>query len=232
MALGTPTILAMSKQTTPTPTPTASTDKVERLNLAKVEHEAIKAWKKSGSKGDAPATPNLDAINADKASGGSTVKKSTKKSKSDNPRPERAEGITFMYNGKPVAHNFLARLAANLKMPVTDLRVELAAAGIETPEMQTWSLAIGEAVIGAVLPGDEVPADLAVIRSSRKAKVADEQPVEYAIVRTAARKYSALRNGVELDRPVDSAKKAQAIIDANGGPADLEVEDVREGAAA
>ena len=223
----------MSKQTTPN-IPTASTDKIERLNLAKTEHQALKAWRAAGSKGKAPATPNLDAINADKQSGVSTVKKSTKKSKSDNPRPERTKGIVFMYNGKPVAHNFLARLAANLKMPVTDLRVVLADAGIDTPEMSTWSLAVGDAVIGAVLPGDKVPADLAVVRSSRKVKADKTDPVllSYSIVRTGKALYSALRDGVELGRPVRSAKLAQSRIDEDGGPSDVVVEDQREGAAA
>lgn len=218
----------MSKQTTPN-TPTASTDKIERLNLAKVEHKAVKAWRDAGSKGKAPATPNLDAIAAEKQSGVRTTVKKSSKSKSTNPRPERADGIVFMYNGKPVAHNFLARLAANLKMPVTDLRVVLSDAGIDTPEMATWSLAVGDAVIGAVLPGDEVPADLAVVRSSRKAKSdkTDPVPTRWEIVRTAARKYSALRDGVELGRPVDSQAKALAAIVEAGGPESVEVIDQR-----
>jgi len=222
----------MSKQTTPN-TPTASTDKIERLNLAKSEWAALKAWRAAGSEGDAPATPNRDAIAAEKESGVKTTKKSTKKSKSDNPRPERAEGIVFMYNGKPVAHNFLARLAANLKMPVTDLRVVLSDAGIDAPEMATWSLAVGDAVIGAVLPGDKVPADLAVVRTSRKAKatVTDPVPARYSIIRTGNAKYSALRDGVELDRPVRSVKAAQALIVADGGEVDeVEVIDQRDAA--
>lgn len=41
----------------------ADLDQVTRLNLAKTEAAAKKAWKAAGSKGDAPATPVLDWMN-------------------------------------------------------------------------------------------------------------------------------------------------------------------------
>jgi len=210
--------------------PTASTDKAERYNLAKQEKAALKAWREDGEQGEAPATPNLDALHADYESGkDSTVKKSKKASKSTNPRDDKAEGIVFMYNGKPVAHNFLARLAANLKMPVVDFKALLAEQGIDAPQTTTWAVMVGDAAVGAVLPGDDVPELLATVRTSRKAKAAKVETVEevaWSIRRVATRMYVASRDDAELGR-FDSAKKALAEVVAAGGPEQVEVEDVR-----
>jgi hypothetical protein len=209
--------------------PTASTDKVERLMLAKQERLAVKAWRDAGSEGDAPATPNLDALNSDYESGVSTTVKNKKASKSANPRADKVEGIVFMYNGKPVAHNFLARLAANLKMPVVDFKALLAEQGVTAPQTTTWALMVGDAAVGAVLPGDDVPELLAVERTSRKArapKVETVEEVAWSIRRVANRTYVASRDDAELGR-FDSAKKALSEVVAAGGPEQVEVEDVR-----
>jgi hypothetical protein len=45
--------------------PAAAEDKVDRLNLAKSEHKLLQAWIKDGSKPPRPATPNLDALEAE-----------------------------------------------------------------------------------------------------------------------------------------------------------------------
>lgn len=45
--------------------PEASTNVVERIALAKAEHATLKAWAADGSKPPRPATPNLDAIEAE-----------------------------------------------------------------------------------------------------------------------------------------------------------------------
>ena len=56
-------------------------------------------------------------------------------------------------------------------------------------------------------------------------------PARYSIIRTGNAKYSALRDGVELDRPVRSVKAAQALIVADGGEVDeVEVIDQRDAA--
>lgn len=43
---------------------TASDDRIERLQLAKEEGKAVRAWKAAGSKGKRPATPNTEALEA------------------------------------------------------------------------------------------------------------------------------------------------------------------------
>jgi hypothetical protein len=63
----------------------AKLDRLERIEAAKVENAAIKAWKAAGSKGDAPATPVLDWMNSADAtarkSNGAARKASTGSSK-------------------------------------------------------------------------------------------------------------------------------------------------------
>lgn len=49
------------------PEPAAAEDRATRLNLAKAEGKALKAWTADGEQGTRPATPNLDAINAVRA---------------------------------------------------------------------------------------------------------------------------------------------------------------------
>lgn len=48
----------------------ASPDKVERVRLAKAEHKLLQAWVTDGERPPRPATPNLDAVNADHAARG------------------------------------------------------------------------------------------------------------------------------------------------------------------
>ncbi len=50
--------------------PRPATEPVERLQLAKAEHAILQAWIAKGEKPPRPATPNLDAINAEHAAGG------------------------------------------------------------------------------------------------------------------------------------------------------------------
>lgn len=44
--------------------PQASTDRMERLQLAKTEAKALKSWEADGSQGERPSTVNLDAVSA------------------------------------------------------------------------------------------------------------------------------------------------------------------------
>lgn len=53
----------------------ASKDRVERTALAKAEAKALQAWEKGGQQGDRPATPNLDAVQAQYANGGAKAAK-------------------------------------------------------------------------------------------------------------------------------------------------------------
>lgn len=43
----------------------AQTDRLTRITVAKAEAKTVTAWKKAGSKGKAPTTPNLDAMRAE-----------------------------------------------------------------------------------------------------------------------------------------------------------------------
>lgn len=52
----------------------AATNRAERLALAKAEHATLQAWIKDGEKPPRPATPNLDAVNAEHAAGGQKPK--------------------------------------------------------------------------------------------------------------------------------------------------------------
>jgi hypothetical protein len=57
----------------PTPEPEAepqpADDPKERVRLAKAEHKVLQAWIKKGEKPPRPATPNLDAVNAEYKAG-------------------------------------------------------------------------------------------------------------------------------------------------------------------
>lgn len=73
-----------AKAATPPAPATASTDRIERLNLAKAEFVTLQAWEKAGSKGDRPATPNLDAAN--EGNGKPKAKAAAGPRKAKNPR--------------------------------------------------------------------------------------------------------------------------------------------------
>lgn len=69
--------------------PVAETDSVKRYAEAKKEHAALKAWRAAGGKpADKPATPNLDALEADSNGG---KKSGAKKSKGSRVHIEDAE---------------------------------------------------------------------------------------------------------------------------------------------
>lgn len=79
----------------------ASDDPTERLALAKAEHTMLKAWVNDGSRPPRPATPNLDAVNADyEARGGKprTTKRTTSSGapKVEQARPKVGAGIAVL----------------------------------------------------------------------------------------------------------------------------------------
>lgn len=77
----------------------ASDDRMERLTLAKAEHQALQAWIAGGKEGDRPATANLDAMNADYAAGTRTTRKAGK-GKGRQVAPRRAEANAIAAKGK------------------------------------------------------------------------------------------------------------------------------------
>src|SRR4029077_383117 len=141
-----------------------------RYSLAKAEFAALSEWKKNGEQGERPATPNLDAMNAEKQSGAKPMSTTNTTKKAS--RPE-AGSIRFWHNGKPLADidNFVSRLAYDDTrgmgvnggtMKTAELVDLLAAAGITDPNHTTWEYEVQPGRwIGAVLKGDEVPENLA-----------------------------------------------------------------------
>lgn len=141
---------------------------LERYRLAKAEHVILRSWDGNGER---PATPNLDALNADHAAGvraeDRIVKTSTTSSSRERrpakPAPVLAAGeIQFMRNGKPLRgkHNRFSSLAGYCKIPVADLVSQLVAAGVAEPKTSSWShvLSDGTKIAAVVSQGSEVSA--------------------------------------------------------------------------
>lgn len=83
-----------------TTAPVASTDRVERLALAKAEKAALDAWATGGRKGAAPATPNLDAIGA-QPQGPKTPRRSTAaKVQVEAPKPGAGQVVVELRNAR------------------------------------------------------------------------------------------------------------------------------------
>lgn len=133
------------------------------VQAANDEWKAAKAWRDGGRKGDAPATTNLDAMNATHAAGGAARAKRARKSKAANPRRAKLAGLRFYVGDRrmPDSQNKLSSVAwqATKSMPagrmstvaLTDL---LATAGIADPEGGAWSheLANGTVISAKVEP--------------------------------------------------------------------------------
>ena len=79
--------------------PQASDDRMERLTLAKAEHQALQAWVAGGKDGERPATPNLDAMNDDYAAGTRSTRKAGKGA-GRQVAPRRAEANAIAAKGK------------------------------------------------------------------------------------------------------------------------------------
>jgi hypothetical protein len=142
--------------------------RMERLELAKAEHEAIKAWNAAGRKGSKPVTPNLDAMNADYAAG----VKPSKRAKSSNPQvtPVRKAGHRFFRRGNPFTdrENKLSNIAWQAtkglgenggRLDTVQLTQLLADNGITDPYNTEWALTLANGVtIEARILTDQPPA--------------------------------------------------------------------------
>lgn len=118
------------------PAPVASSDRAERVKLAKQEAAALKAWERKPD-GDRPATPNLDAVAAK-----TPTAKTRSTSETGSPR---GTTVQFVVDGKPMpaSQNKLSSVAwAHTKgiggenvdrVSVTDLRALFTAAGVADP---------------------------------------------------------------------------------------------------
>jgi hypothetical protein len=222
----------MSNNTTNIPAPAVADNRADRLFQAKAEHKALAAWRNDGEQGDPPATPNLDAVNAEKKSGAKPMSTSKKAA-----RPE-AGSIRFWHNGRPLADidNYISRLAYDdtrglgeggktlTSQQLTDL---LFAAGIESPTTTTWEFELPNGRwIGAALKGDDTPANVAVKRGRTVKAKAAKAEVVWTVERTGKRAFVVNRNG-EAHKTCRSAAEAQRIVAEAGGPTVLDIDDMR-----
>ena len=137
-----------------------------RQNAAKAEHAAFVAWQKAGSKGDAPATPNFEAIKAVAANSTSLRKGSAKGGKSSTPRVTTDKSLRFgkvnedgTRKGLSDQNNRFSDLAWNYtkgvngdapRIPAAELRALLAKNGITEPTTTEWTFKLSNGItIGA-----------------------------------------------------------------------------------
>ncbi len=105
--------------------PQAVTEPVERLQLAKAEHAILQAWIAKGEKPPRPATPNLDAINAEHAAGGTKVR-----TRVSQPRPAASGRYAEALAAKKAASNKRGPGAKASAEALSALAGELSAEGL------------------------------------------------------------------------------------------------------
>lgn len=92
----------LDPEPTPEPAgePVALSDPVERLAAAKAEYAGLKAWKAAGEPEPRPATPNLDAVNAEHAAGGRKARKARKAEPVPAPVPAAGEAVLDLHTAR------------------------------------------------------------------------------------------------------------------------------------
>jgi hypothetical protein len=145
-------------------------DRNARLEAAKLEAKALGAWKASGASNGRPVTPNLDALEAERAAiPRTTTGAKAVATKAPTPagtgKARQADGIRFYRNGKPMpdSQNKLSSVAyqATKGMGSDGGRLSTAAltdllhqAGIAHPESSAWEHTLANGVIiAATMPG-------------------------------------------------------------------------------
>lgn len=194
-----------------------------RGEAAKTELAAEKAWEKSGSKGDRPETPNLDAIRAESANGG--VKKRTGRKATGASTPRVEVLVTFHRSGKPVherdqrisaiAGRYTFGMAPDGENHIGggELRTWLAGHGVKTPEASTWRVVLpnGED-IGATLKGEKLPALSAA--DAKRVKTTRRSPAKKATAKKATAKKAPAKTAAPrqaaASRKVTSKKRTTA----------------------
>lgn len=132
-------------------------DGVYDMWKAQDEHRAMGAWIKAGRVGDAPVTPNLDAMNAAHRAGKPRTGRKSATKKATAPKRARAAGIRFHVGDRamPDSQNKLSSVAWQAtkglgenggRLNTTALVALLAANGITDPENAAWSVTLGNDV--------------------------------------------------------------------------------------
>lgn len=136
----------------------AAAARLDRLDRAKEEHHALKAWVAGGRKGDQPATPNLDNLQEDK------TMTTTSKSKAATARQtviytingERTDQRKRRYTLGYVAAEHTAGIGGDKVRSIStaDLRKILAGHGVDAPETTAgWKVTLPNGVtLGAIDP--------------------------------------------------------------------------------
>lgn len=135
--------------------PTYAEDRSERYKLAKIEKKALDAWAANDCKGEQPATPNLDKMNADYESGAPKAKSNSKR-KSDSESKRGAlvvigDGMRFYRDGTPYSdrdNGRLSNVAARAKISASELRDALVKAGValDSPLSKPFSVTVSSGV--------------------------------------------------------------------------------------
>lgn len=132
----------------------AHENRAERVRAAIKERKALKAWQKDGEQGPRPATPNLDAIEAEHENGGAL--KAARKRSGKAPRAEQT--VRLFHDGKPMpdSQNKLSSVAYYYtkgiggddveRIGVGELRDLLAKAGVSEPTTTAWEVTLPNGV--------------------------------------------------------------------------------------
>jgi hypothetical protein len=134
----------------------AQENRIDAVTAARAEHASLTAWVKGGRKGTQPATPHLDALNAQHAAG-----KPARQARQAGPKRQPRQ-VAFTINGHVLnAHNQVVSSLAwqatkglgedGGRLTTTQLRALLAEQGITEPEARPWSFTLANGkVIGGV----------------------------------------------------------------------------------
>lgn len=137
-------------------------DPATMAQLAQVEYKDIKAWKKAGSKGVAPTTPNLDQLNKENAAG---ITAKDRKANGKGAKAKPAQTVRFFRDGKPVkdSSNKVSCLAYQYtrgvdgdraRISTDELKALLSDAGIDDLGTTAWEHKLPNGVtIGAMKEG-------------------------------------------------------------------------------
>lgn len=178
---------------------------IARNKAATEESATLKAWSAAGSKTKRPATPNLDAVQAEYEAKerGEPTKRS--KSKSTTTRVTPTVQFFVDHHEQPPSHNRLSTLAARVKMTIGDLRAALKKQGVTDPDTTRWEVELNGKTIGARLLTDppRPPKPKSERKPAEKA-TAKKTPAKKS---SAAKKTTAAKSSTKKSTPTKSAAK-------------------------